>query len=230
MAGITDLSYSAVTTSTATVSLEVESRVVPVPGGANYTIEHWVNLDATAEPQVETITVSQANLPAADAHYQVTIDGPTGAARVFSWFYDFSATPTEDDVAAALAELINLHPDVSAVQGGTGAEDTVIATATLPGTAGAFTCTVDALLLSDGSSVASAISTTTTTAGSGDGKVRKLAQATIAPGIDANKKFTINLTGVSFFDGAASPTADSTTSSVFTHPKTMDAIRTAQGE
>lgn len=231
MSGITDLSYTATTTSTATVSMEVEARVVPVAGGANYTIEHWFNLDAAAEPQVETITVSQVNLPAADAHYQVSIDGPTGAARVFTWFYDFSATPSEDDIAAALAELINLHPDVAAVQGGTGAEDTVIITATLPGTAGAFTCTVDVLLLADGSSASPApLSTTTTTAASGEGKVRKLGQLTIAPAIDSNKKFTINANSVTFYDGAATPVSVNTTSGTFTHPQTMDAIRTAQGE
>jgi hypothetical protein len=227
---ITDLTYTAITTSTASVSLEVEARIVPIPGGANVRVEHWVNLDATSEPQVETITVSQANLPVADAHYQVSIDGPTGPARVFSWFYDATATPTEDDVAAALAELVNLHPDVMAVQGGTGAEDTVVVTGVIPGTAGAFTCTVVCLALADGSTVTNAISRSTTTAASGDGKVRKLAQLTIAPAIDANRKFTVQATGISFFDGAASPTAVNTTNGSFTHPQTMDAIRVAQGE
>jgi hypothetical protein len=227
---ITDLTYTAITTSTASVSLEVESRIVPIAGGANVRLEHWVNLDATSEPQVETITVSQANLPVADAHYQVSIDGPTGAARVFSWFFDVSDTPDEDAVAAALAELINLHPDVMAVQGGAGAENTVIATAVNPGTTGAFTCTATCLSLSNGSAVSNAISRTTTTAASGSGKVRKLAQLTIAPDIDANRKFTVQATGISFFDGAASPTAVNTTSGSFTHPQTMDAIRTAQGE
>lgn len=227
---ITDLTYTAITTSTASVSLEVEARIVPIAGGANVRVEHWVNLDATSEPQVETITVSQANLPVADAHYQVSIDGPTGAARVFSWFFDATATPDEDDVAAALAELINLHPDVMAVQGGAGVENTVVVTAVNPGTAGAFVCTVTCLALADGSTVSSAIATTTTTAGSGDGKVRKLAQLTIAPSIDANRKFTVQATGISFFDGAASPVAVNTTSGSFTHPQTMDAIRTAQGE
>lgn len=227
---ITDLTYTAITTSTASVSLEVEARVVPIAGGANVRVEHWVNLDATSEPQVETITVSQANLPVADAHYQVSIDGPTGAARVFSWFFDSSETPTEDDVAAALAELINLHPDVMAVQGGTGVENTVVVTGVTPGTTGAFTCTVTCLSLSNGSAVSNAISRTTTTAASGTGKVRKLAQLTIAPAIDDNRKFTVQATGISFFDGAASPTAVNTTSGSFTHPQTMDAIRTAQGE
>jgi hypothetical protein len=227
---ITDLTYNSITTSTASVSLEVEARIVPIAGGANVRLEHWVNLDATSEPQVETITVSQANLPVADAHYQVSIDGPTGAARVFSWFFDATATPTEDDVAAALAELVNLHPDVMAVQGGTGAEDTVIVTAVNPGTAGAFVCTVTCLALADGSTLGTAISTTTTTAGSGDGKVRKLSELTIAPSIDANRKFTVQATGISFYDGAASPVAVNTTSGSFTHPQTMDAIRTAQGE
>ena len=227
---IADLTYTAITTSTSTVSLEVEARVVPIAGGANVRVEHWVNLDATSEPQVETITVSQANLPVADAHYQVSIDGPTGAARVFSWFFDSSETPTEDDVAAALAELINLHPDVMAVQGGTGVENTVVVTGVTPGTTGAFTCTVTCLSLSNGSAVSNAISRTTTTAASGSGKVRKLAQLTIAPDIDANRKFTVQATGISFFDGAASPTAVNTTSGSFTHPQTMDAIRTAQGE
>jgi len=227
---ITDLTYNSITTSTASVSLEVEARIVPIAGGANVRLEHWVNLDATSEPQVETITVSQANLPVADAHYQVSIDGPTGAARVFSWFFDATATPDEDDVAAALAELINLHPDVMAVQGGTGVENTVVVTAVNPGTAGAFVCTVTCLALADGSTVSSAIATTTTTAGSGDGKVRKLAQLTIAPSIDANRKFTVQATGISFFDGAASPVAVNTTSGSFTHPQTMDAIRVAQGE
>ncbi|MEY3298723.1 MAG: hypothetical protein RLZZ597_1983 [Cyanobacteriota bacterium] len=227
---IADLTYTAITTSTSSVSLEVEARVVPIAGGANVRVEHWVNLDATSEPQVETITVSQANLPVADAHYQVSIDGPTGAARVFSWFFDASETPTEDDVAAALAELINLHPDVMAVQGGTGVENTVVVTGVTPGTTGAFTCTVTCLSLSNGSAVSNAISRTTTTAASGSGKVRKLAQLTIAPDIDANRKFTVQATGISFFDGAASSTAVNTTSGSFTHPQTMDAIRTAQGE
>jgi hypothetical protein len=227
---IADLTYTAITTSTSSVSLEVEARVVPIAGGANVRVEHWVNLDATSEPQVETITVSQANLPVADAHYQVSIDGTTGAARVFSWFFDASETPTEDDVAAALAELINLHPDVMAVQGGTGVENTVVVTGVTPGTTGAFTCTVTCLSLSNGSAVSNAISRTTTTAASGSGKVRKLAQLTIAPDIDANRKFTVQATGISFFDGAASPTAVNTTSGSFTHPQTMDAIRTAQGE
>ena len=232
MAGITDLSYDAVNTSTATVSLEVETRVIPIAGGASFRLENWVNLDATAEPQVETITVDGGNLPGADAHYQVTIDGPTGDARVFSWFYDASATPTANDVAAALAELVNLHPDCSAVQGGTGVENTVIVTAVAPGTAGAFTCAVDALLLADGSSAAGpAISTTTTTAGSGDGKVRKLSELTVGPAINANKRFEIQVTAGSFFDGAASPTTVSTGSTAtFTHPNSMDAIRAAQGE
>jgi hypothetical protein len=227
---IADLTYTAITTSTSSVSLEVEARVVPIAGGANVRVEHWVNLDATSEPQVETITVSQANLPVADAHYQVSIDGTTGAARVFSWFFDASETPTEDDVAAALAELINLHPDVMAVQGGTGVENTVVVTGVTPGTTGAFTCTVTCLSLSNGSAVSNAISRTTTTAASGSGKVRKLAQLTIAPDIDANRKFTVQATGISFFDGAASSTAVNTTSGSFTHPQTMDAIRTAQGE
>jgi hypothetical protein len=78
--------------------------------------------------------------------------------------------------------------------------------------------------------VTNAISRTTTTAASGSGKVRKLAQLTIAPAIDANRKFTVQATGISFFDGAASSTAVNTTSGSFTHPQTMDAIRTAQGE
>ena len=227
---ITDLTYTAITTSTASVSLEVEARIVPIAGGANVRLEHWVNLDATSEPQVETITVSQANLPVADAHYQVSIDGPTGSARVFSWFFDATATPDEDDVAAALAELVNLHPDVMAVQGGTGAENTVVVTAVNPGTGGVFTCTVTCLALADGSTVSNAIATTTTTAAVGEGKVRKLAQLTIAPNIDANRKFTVQATGISFFDGATSPVAVNTTSGSFTHPQTMDAIRSAQGE
>jgi hypothetical protein len=117
-----------------------------------------------------------------------------------------------------------------AVQGGTGVENTVVVTGVTPGTTGAFTCTVTCLSLSNGSAVSNAISRTTTTAASGSGKVRKLAQLTIAPDIDANRKFTVQATGISFFDGAASPTAVNTTSGSFTHPQTMDAIRTAQGE
>lgn len=230
MSGITDLSYSATTTTTATVSLEVETRVI-AQTGADYKLETWYNLDATAEPQVDTVTVSQANLPAADAYYTVTIDGITGGARQFTWFYDQSTTPSEDDVAAALAELVNLHPDVSAVQGGTGAEETVIVTSNVPGTGGAFTLTVGCLQASDNSSLGTAISTTTTTSASGTGLVRKITEVVVGPSIDANKKPVFSVKSGSHFDGAASPTAVSAISAApFTHPQTMDFIRAAQGE
>lgn len=230
MSGITDLTYTAVTTTTASVSLEVESRVAPVAGGADYKLEYWVNLDATSEPQIDTVTVSQANLPSADAHYQVTIDGPTGGARVFSLFYDQSAAPSESDIAADLAELVNLHPDIAAGQGGTGAEDTVICTANIPGTDGAFTLTVDCLLLSDGTSASPvAISTANTAMASGTGQVRKLSEVTVGPVIDANKKLAVQVKSGNHFNGGASPTSVSTiSSSSFTHPSTMDAIRAAQ--
>lgn len=222
---ITDLTYTATTTTTSSVSLEVEARVSVA--GADVKVEHWYNLDADSEPQVETVTIDQTNLATVDAYYKVTVAGPT-VTKTYAYEFDADAIPalTEDDVALELAALVNLHPEVAAAIGSTGFENDIVITGTTPGTAGAFTVTVACVQVSDNSTVSSAISTTTTASASGTGQVRKLGEVTVGPTIDANRKAAIQFKSGSFFNGAATPVSVQTNpTSSTTHPQTMDTIR-----
>lgn len=216
-------SYTATTTNTATVTLENESRVSQT--GSDTKVEFWYNLDATAQPEVRTISIN-ATEPVADAYYVVTVDGPT-TDRTYTYSYDSASADTEVTIAARLAEIINLHPDVAAVVGTGGASNTIIVTSVLPGTNGAFTLAVDCLAASNGTTVASKISETQTAAASGTGKVRKLQECVIGTTILSTGYPAMQIKETAFYDGAASPASVSTIATQnLTHPRTMDTLRT----
>lgn len=220
---IKDTSYDATTSQSATVNHEVELRVALANGNA--VCEAYWNLDPDSEAEIETITIAPGDLPGEDAYYQVEVVGPN-QTKTFTHFYDFSATPTEDDVAAALAELITLHSDVQCVQGGTGVENTAICTAVTPGSAGAFTLNLSCTIASSNSAASGTpISSAVTQAASGTGKVRKLLQATVSPSINAQGYPQIDFTGIQQFNGAAVPVATNRGAQRVQHGSTMDFIK-----
>lgn len=197
---IGSLNYDSQATVTTPITLENERRFVPAIAANQDRVEFWLNLDKDAQPQVDTLTIDEA-LPIEDAYYIVTVAGPT-TTKTFTRFYDSASADTADTIAADLAALVSMHPEVEAAQGGTGADNTVVVTASLPGTNGAFTTTVDCLAAATNSTIASEI-TMNSVAGTGTGKLRKVAQLQLMLKTQDGSP-AIEITG-SWFDGAAVP-------------------------
>ena len=156
------LEYTQTVTSTEPRSLEFYTNVYSPTSGANSgktLIDYYVNYNDAAVSKVEAVTIATP-VAAANAYYTVTIAGTT-TTTTFTFLSLSADANTNAEVAAALAALINTHPDVVA----TSAAAIVTITGVVPGAT--FTCTVDCRAKADDSQVAVKISTATSTAASG---------------------------------------------------------------
>lgn len=218
MSAAGNITYDSVTTTTAELTLENERRWVGNSALNTDKTEFYLNLDKDAQPQIDTISVA-ASLPASDAYYKVTIAGVT-TTRTFIYAYLTASTDTDATIEARLAELINLHPDVSAVIDG----GNVKVTSLVPGTNGAFTTTVDCLNVGTNATIASKI-TATSVAGTGTGKVRKIADISVELRVDSSGSPQLRVTG-NWYSGAAVPVlANAFGPNPFSAPKKMDDYR-----
>lgn len=223
MSTVSNLSYDSYAATATPITLEKEARVTTTT--SDVAIEYWVNLDSSAQPQVETITV-QNTLPVADAYFKVSINGATDD-QTYTYFYATSSSDTSSTIATRLARMINTNDDVSAVA----STNTVVLTSTVPGTAGAFVVSVSCVAAADNSSVSSKIAATTTTAASGTGKVRKIFSGTISLAATTATSTSssypeLRLSSGTWFNGANPAVSQSTISTArYTGPLTLDALR-----
>lgn len=223
------LPYTAFSTSSSSVTLENRKVLTPTDDGV--TLLYQLNMDATSQPQVSTVTIN-ATMPVADCYYRVTIDDYTAnAAQISTLFFATASALTAPDVAARLAALINAatpnRPDVSAVA----STNTVVVTSMLAGTNGAFTVTVECLQASNGSAVSgSPITQATTTAASGTGRNRSVMLFTFEIGASTSTANSpaapeLQISGV-WYNGAAVPVTQSTVPVTrLTGPLSFDALR-----
>jgi len=216
------LAYNSVSTVQTPITLETEHRVTQDSTTKDTIIEQWVNLDKDAQPQVETVTIT-TSVPVADCYFRVAIDGPTaGADRVYLYEFLTASGDTAPTIAARLAELIDQSVDVSAVA----VTNTIVITSVLPGTNGAFTATVDCRKKSDDTTISSKIATATTTAASGTGKVRKIAQFALRLASSSSGAPELQVRDGVWYNGAASPVSVQQFGPIpFSGPTTLDALR-----
>lgn len=222
------LAYDSYSASSSVITLENKKTITPTDDGVTLLVA--LNMDASAQPQVDTITISNT-LPVANCYYRVLIDDyTTNAAQMFVYFYDTASTDTSSTIAAALAALINSNrvnrPDVSAVA----TTNTIAVSSMLPGTNGAFTSTVTCKAASDGSDVSGSPISKTTANGSGTGRVRSVGVVTVemlpTASTSTSPSFPEFRLSGTWYNGAASPTTQSSIPSTkFTGPLSLDALR-----
>jgi len=226
------VTYSSYSSSANQISLENEVNITPVNGGATVLLK--LNLDATAQPQTDVVTIS-ATLPGSDTYYQVTIDDyTTNAAQTFTYLYKSSSSDTAPIIAASLAALINAatpnRPDVSAKPQAASNANKIDVVSQLPGTNGAFTLTVAALVASTNAAATGTPISTATTAGTGTGKMRSILEftAAVVP-TPSTAQFVsypeLQITG-SWYNGANPAVLQSSISlTQFTGPIPLDTLR-----
>lgn len=232
MASAGTLSYTAYSSSQSTVQLENVKSVTF--GDDTITGLFQLNMDATAQPQVDTITIS-STLPGADVYYRVTIDDYTvNTAQTFTYFFDTASTDDEEVIAARLAALINAstpnRPQVSAKVKDSPNANQIDVSSLLPGTNGAFTLTVEALNAADNTAASGTPITNNSVAGSGTGRLRsvvqfsvELATSTATSSTPSNPELRVSGT---WYNGADPAVSQSTISSTkFTGPLSLDALR-----
>ena len=192
-----DLNYNQTVTSTEAKTLQFYTNVYSPTTGTNAgktLVDYYVNYNDAAVSQVESVTIDPT-VASANAYYSVKIVGTTTTATYV--FLSLTAdTNTNEEVAAALAPLINTHPDVVA----TSAAAIVTITGAVPGAA--FTCTVDCRSKADDSVIASKITKVTTTAASGTVKTGLMFSMATHLSVDSNLP-KLNM-GVTAYDGASS--------------------------
>lgn len=216
------LAYDQTVTSTVSRTLETDLRLTLTGTGVKG--EWFVNMNDDATPQVDTITVN-STLAASNAYYKVTIAG--SVTRTYTYQYLTSSSDTAATIASALAALISLHPDVSAVPQAASNNNKIDVTAIT----GAFTTTVEVAAKTDDSAVSNKL-TVTSVAGSGTLKQRKVAEATVqltataSGGVNNPSYPELQLTSVSWYKGDNPPTVQSSPSiTKLTGPLSLDALR-----
>lgn len=218
MAVAGSLTYNSTVTTVQALTLENERRWTPNTAPNTDRTEFFLNLDKDAQPQIDTITVD-ATLPAVNAYYVVTIAGPatTGA---YTYRFLTASGDTDAIIETRLAQLINLHPEVTAaIDAGN-----IKVTSLLPGTNGAFTTTVECFNAATGAAIAGEI-TVTSVAGTGTGKVRKIGEFNLEMLVDASGAPQVRATGT-WFNGAAPPVAANTFGPTpYSAPKKVDDYR-----
>lgn len=226
------LQYTNFTATQSTITLENAKTITPTDDGV--TVLFRLNMDATAQPQIDTITIN-TTLPASDSYYRVTIDDyTTNTAQNFSYFYAAASADTAAIIAANLAALINAstpnRPDVYAVVKAAPDTNQIDIISLLPGTNGAFTSTVACLAAASGSAQSGSPITKAVANGSGTGKVRSVALVTcelLAGTATANSPSfpQIQLSGT-WYNGATPAVSQSTiTATQFSGPLSFDALR-----
>lgn len=195
MSNVGSVVYASSTTTTTDITLQTTSTFSRAVNGSDV-VERFINLDPTAIAQVETITI--VAVPVADAYYRVQIDDVgVNNDRTYTLEYLTASPLTTAQIATRLGELINSNPDIGVVVTGS----TIVLTGATPGVStGAFTCTVGAFAKADNTTIATRISTATTTPASGTGKVRKLVRLEIALA-PSNGNPELRLTGI-WYNGA----------------------------
>lgn len=221
------LTYTSFSSTSSSISLENAKTITPTDDGA--TMLFQFNMDATAQPQVDTITIG--TLPGANVYYQVTIDDYTAnAAQTVTYFYATASSDTAAIIAARLAALINAatanRPQVWAVA----STNTIAVTSLLPGTNGAFTLTVACKVAATGGDQSGSPITTASTPGSGTGRLRSVALLTVeilpSSSTSTSPSFPeINLSAT-WYNGANPAVTQSTLPVTrFTGPLSIDALR-----
>lgn len=211
---VSTLSYNRVTTTSTPTDLATEYK--SAISGNTFVDEIYLNLDTNAIAQVDRFTLS-GTLAVGDT-VTVTIEDADG--NEFDYVHVAKSTSIQA-AAAAIAALINLDDDVAAVSSFASSTGTVTITSATPGRA--FTTTTGK------TGTVTVSSATTITANAGTPKKRKVAQAEWTTGVSADGSLTV--TGVvKFYDGAAVPVqVQSQSTAPYKHPRTIDAVRTAQG-
>lgn len=211
--------YPSTTMTTQEITLEHE-LVVRQTGSRTY-LEGWWNLAADANPEVRRVTILDA--PVETAYFLVTIAG--NQTKTFVSWWDETSPVDELAIAAELATLCNISPDVAAVVG-TGVEaNTFTLTAAEPGTNGAFTLTV-ACMSEAGVPIATRISEAQVTAAAGVGKNRKILEAEVELLISPQGFPGLLIKKIDFLSGATVPTVvGGNTLPLLPHNQRMDALR-----
>lgn len=211
---ISSITYDRVTTSSTPTQLaaELKSSVA----NNRFTNELFLNLTSNAVAQVDTFTIS--GTLAVDDVITVTIEDADGN----EFDYIFKSKSTNIQAAGiSIASLINLDDDVTASSSFSGGTATVTIRSATPGRA--FTTTTG----KTGTVTVGAASTTTPS--SGTAMKRKVGQAEWLVGVSDDGSVTVTGT-VRFYDAASSPTqVQSQNTASYKHPRTIDAVRTAQG-
>lgn len=203
------------------VTLEHELAIAQT-GSQTFLDGYW-NLDATAQPEKRRITI--VDVPSESAFYLVKIESTT--PKTYALYWDAAEPIDEPAIAAELAALCNLSPDVASVVVGPGADANKIdLTSVLPGTNGAFTLDVSCVSIDGGGSIAAMISEAQQTAASGTGKMRKLLRAEVGLVITPQGYPGVHIKKVEFYNGAASPAVvGGNTLPVLPHNIRMDSLR-----
>jgi hypothetical protein len=217
-----NLSYESKSITTQLISLETELKISQVDGTKNR-LEYWVNLDKDAQPQIETVTISDP-LPTADCFYRVAIDSP-GSTSDRSYLVEMMTSTvglTAAKIASLIAEVVDTNAAVSAAATG----DMVVITAVEPGTTGAFTVSVSCINRSTGADISNKISTSTTQAASGTARFRKIAKLDImlASSLDLTPELRV-VDGI-WFDGTVNAAEYGRFGPIpFTGPIAIDKLR-----
>lgn len=216
------LTYDQTVTSVEARSLETDLRLTLTGTGVKG--EWYINMNDAATPQKDTITVA-TSLAASNAYYKVTIAGTV--TRTYTYQYLTASSDTAPTIASALADLISLHPDVSAVTQ-TASNNNKI---DVVGLTGAFTTTVEVSAKADDSAIASKLSVTSVAA-VGTLKQRKIAEATLTMAATTSTGVTnpsypeLQLTPVNWYKGDNPPTVQSSPSiTKLTGPLPIDTLR-----
>lgn len=233
MASAGTITFDTFSSNATEVTLENSKTITPTDDGVTVLLK--LNLDATAQPQVDEITIN-STLPGADAYYLVTIDDYTAnAAQTFTYFYDTASADTAPMIAARLAALINAaitnRPEVSAKVQSSPNDNKINVSSLLPGTNGAFTLTVSCLNASDNTAASGTPITKTSTAGTGTGKLRSIVQFTVemvATESSANSMSypELNLSGTWYNGEDPAVTQSTISTSQFTGPLPFDTLLT----
>lgn len=220
------LTYNSTVKTVEQISLEVESRVYQE--GTLSRIEVWMNLDKAAEAQIDVVAIAPT-LPDDDSYFKVTVAGPT-TTKTYVLEYLDASTVTATAIAADLAALVNLHPDVAASPRTGANANSFSVQSVLPGANGAFVLELECVKQTDNSAIAGKI-TSTSTPGTGTGKVRKVGEVEISVQASQSGETSpsypeIRLANGKWFNGAATPAQASPFGPAkFTGTVSIDALR-----
>ena len=206
---IANLTYNQVTTTSTSVSRQIEYQVAPDAVNPNkLVVVGSLNLSDTAVPQVSTITITAGS---AGNEYAVTV-GVTGSPS-FTYRHKQVAGDTAASIAQFLATILDTNPNIVASVSG--------AVITVTGAVAGVAFTLD----NSQSTTVGNVVTATTTAAAGTPKHRKIFDASLIFSVNANGFVTIESDG-KFYDAALMPTVLQTFGrvSVANAPKALGTI------
>lgn len=225
------LTYNSYAATATEITLENAITTTPTDDGVTVLVK--LNLDPSAQPQTDTVTIA-STLPSGDSYYRITIDDYTAnAAQTFTYLYKTTSADTNLTIAAKLAALINAalpnRPDVSAKTQADANANKIDIVSQFPGTGGAFTSTVECFDAATNAAASGSPITKTSVAGSGTGKMRSIVQFTAEmQSTDSSSSYSsypeLRLTGT-WYNGASPAVAQSAISAKYTGPLSLDALR-----